>query len=261
MIRSFIPISILISCGCGEIEKQSFFPENNLRIPVDTELPSNIDQQQFEDTIDAAVLAMDSVIKGHNESLEVNRYWEDETVNASMTRYGSTVLVNMYGGLARHPLVKMESFALVISHELSHAYCWVYNDNPVYLDQYRKICSEGNADYDGAGSIVPLVLDELVKKGYQIDLSSTEFIDKKCSEFSKAEPKAYSLCVMGLNAGQQLADLLAELSEEEKPNYETPDQTVVTRTARSYPSTVQCRLDNYFTGTLHLPYSKCWYKY
>ena len=74
-------------------------------------------------------------------------------VNANCMRNNGVVTVNMYGGLARRPEVTPEGFALVLCHELGHA----YGGTP-YIFQQAQIAAEGQADYYGEQTCLKALL-------------------------------------------------------------------------------------------------------
>ena len=98
-----------------------FMPKNDLYIPAGLEYyGGGIDEQIFNNVIDKISKVYEPIIKARGGNLKVNRLWTDGTVNASAQRQGSTYLLNMYGGLARHSRTTEDGFALVMCHELGH---------------------------------------------------------------------------------------------------------------------------------------------
>lgn len=248
-----------VACGSNDIYNQ-FAPDNDMRIPAGVESAGGITEQQFNDIVQATKEALEPLAKANNEELIMEPNWKSAEVNAAMNRIGKTLHIYSWGGLARHPLVKVESYSLVMAHEGSHAFCWKYNNNVVYIDANRKICSEALADYNGNGDFNLAILKKLKNMGYEFSTTTTPKIDSSCAEKWERGTEDFDLCIVRLNAGLDLAALLAELTRDAVPNYETRDSTVVTKTNKSYPST-QCRADQYFDGVFHiLPYSSCWFK-
>ena len=154
----------------------------------------------------------------------------------------------MYGGLARRNEVTPDGFALVLCHELAHA----YGGKP-YVSPSNQIAAEGQADYFGAQSCLHALLPKIAT--YEAHKSTDAYIDSRCKTTAD-----YALCVRQLEAGQSLGRLLASMQKTDVPDYQTPDPTVVDRTLLSYPKTIQCRIDTYHNGTLNMPRPACWFK-
>ena len=243
--------------------KTSIFPENNRYIPVGVESVNGISEKAFNDIIDTAVEIFQPIAKEYNETLVYNSLWSNGTVNSNACRgcEAGKSIINGYGGLARAK-VSVESYALVASHELSHLYCAKFadtNHKAVIITRSDRMCSESNADYQGNGSIETLLIKGLIKKGYEFNLSTDNYIDTKCADTWSRDTLDYKLCVIRLNAGNELGALLADLNGDAIPSYDQRDTKVVSKTNQSYPSTL-CRLNNYWDSVFNLSYSKCWFK-
>ena len=224
------------------------FMEDNDLNTEDSGFMANVSEEQFRGIIKAAKALYDPMAARKNETLVINANWDDSTVNANCSRSGGTVTVNMYGGLARRPEVTPEGFALVLCHEIGHA----YGGEP-YIRVWDEIAAEGQADYYGAQTCLNKVLASIdYDKG---SLDATDYIQSRCRKMS-----SYDTCVRQLESGMSLGRLLSAMKKSSIPDYETPDPTVVPRTLTSYPKTIQCRLDTYHNGALNLPRPACWYK-
>ena len=206
-------------------------------------------QEQFNQIIDAGLELFKPLAAANNEKLVINKKWNDATVNANCSRSGGIVTINMYGGLARRPEIIPEGFALVLMHELNHA----YGGEP-YISVWRKMSAEGQADYMGTKEGLKKILSKIATS----DLEPTEFMKNSCLKF--IDENEQDLCIKGLLAGQSLGNLLAKIKNVSPPNYETPDTYITDETLTSYPKTVQCRLDTYFAGTLLNDRPLCWFK-
>jgi hypothetical protein len=234
-------------------EIRSFAPDNDLWMEDNFFSASNVSEELFNKIIDAGLKAYEPVAKKNREKIQVNRRWNDTTVNANVRRSGGVVEINMYGGLARRQEITPEGFALVLCHELGHA----YGDKP-YIQVSSKLSAEGQADYYGAGTCLDKVLRILPADETQI--TSTDYTVQKCGEKAAINSEEYSVCIRQFSGGQSTANLLAVLMKQPEPNYQKPDPLVVKKTELSYPKTVQCRLDSYHNGTLNLPRPACWFK-
>jgi len=230
----------------------SSLPENDLWTEDYFE-KSGAGEEMFNKVIDAAEVVYKPIAEEFGDtSLQINRKWEDSTVNANATRFFGKVTINMFGGLYRRPETTVEGFALVLCHELSHAY-----GREPYVRKWQKLSAEGQADYAGAKECMHKVMNVLKLEGYEVE--PTGFMEDTCASHFKEE-KRQELCVKSLVGGQSLGNLLATIKAEALPNFDTPDPTVVDETSLTYPATVQCRLDTYLNGTLQLKRPACWFK-
>lgn len=230
---------------------QSIFPENDLWKEDRFEQNSNIDQELFNRIIELGKKHYDPLAKENNESLKINANWSNSTVNANCSRRWGSVIINMYGGLARREEISPEGFMLVLCHELAHA----YGGKP-YIRPSSRLAAEGQADYYGAQVCAKKILTELVLDDYVIE--PTYFMEQTCMDSYVGGEK--EVCVRTLTAGQSLGRLMAVLMKKDEPDYETPDRKVVKKTVLSYPETIQCRLDTYLNGATNGPRPACWFK-
>jgi hypothetical protein len=235
---------MLSALGIGA-DGSLFMPENDLYLE-DVYDKSVAGEDVFNKMIDIADRLYQPVAQQNNERLVFNRYWSDSTVNASMMRSGGVVTVNMYGGLYRRPEITPESFAMVICHELGHAY-----GGMPYLRPATKISAEGQSDYYSAKVCIHKVMAE-VPESEENAAVVLPYADTVCTEEMGECPRA-------LRGALGLGQLLGKLSNT-TVSYETPDRTVVTRTELSYPKTAQCRLDTSRAGILGQERPLCWYK-
>ncbi|MBF0442096.1 MAG: hypothetical protein HQK54_09340 [Oligoflexales bacterium] len=223
---------------------RNFLPENDLDKYDWANYDSAVTEEVFNRVIDVALEVFQPVADKYGETISIARNWTSSTVNANVKRMGSTVYINMYGGLARRPEINEEGFALVLCHELGHA----YGGTP-FLNATTKIAAEGQADYYGAGvclkKIISVIVEELK------NFSPTSFMKSTCS--------GSSVCLYQLHAGLALGELLSVIKNQNTPSYETPDNTEVQSTVLSYPNTVQCRLDTYYAGVVGKNRPACWY--
>ncbi|MCM0607000.1 MAG: hypothetical protein KA715_12995 [Xanthomonadaceae bacterium] len=218
------------------------FPPNRLSLQDDLEA-GNVTETQFNQIIDKIVEYYKPIVKAHGGDLVAFKNWKDGTVNAYANQNGKTWEIHMFGGLARRPEVTPDGFALVVCHELGHHLAGY----PFY-DDSEWASSEGQSDY--------FATHACAKAGWggnkEKNLKSRKLVDPVAKEecdatYSKPEERA--LCYREADAGQSLADLLASLNSEKLPEFDTPDQSKVSRTDPSHPA-AQCRLDTYFQGAL-----------
>lgn len=233
-----------------------FLPENDLYLEdcINCESLSSkpVTQDLFNRIVDAGKKAFATNAKANNETLKINALWTNTTVNADCSRSNKIVTVNMYGALARRKEITPEGFALVLGHELEHA----YGGAPFYPNE--TLSAEGQADYMStkeAYAKIAVYVPEL-KGSTNVD----DFIMNTCAKkYGTFADNRYSNCLHMLSGGLSLANLLSVLNGDIIPNYTTPDLTIVSKTETSYPATTQCRLDTYLSGALNGLRPKCWF--
>ena len=145
-------------------------------------------------------------------------------------------LVDVSGALARRPELSIEGLALIVCHEVGHA----YGGKPEKRAPLFLASVEGQADYYGVGVCLKKVIGE-IDETYIVD--TTSFMEESCESY----PDSYT-CLRLLKAGQSATNFLTKLKEEPSASYETPDSTKVRRILKSYPDRVQCRLDTYYNA-------------
>jgi hypothetical protein len=244
---SFIASLLLVthSIACSENGSTGFFPENNLRIPVSSSQVSGISEQEFNHIIERYEKIYIPIAQESGGNLSVDRKWKDDKVNASATRMFKSWKVNMYGGLARHQDITADGFAMVLCHEIGHH----LGGAPKITSPIQRWASnEGQSDYF-AGL-------KCLRKGFLGDdneaivskMDVPPEVTMKCREAYKT-PVEQAICVRISMAGDSLAAVMASIRNAPRAKFDTPDQTVVTKTYHNHPA-AQCRLDTYFQGAL-----------
>lgn len=249
MVQRSLVIATLMVLGSfsyahqPKVGKCSFVPENNLRIPAFIE-GQGVTETEFNGVIDRAESIYTSVVRNKGAQLIVKRLWDNETVNAQAYRSGSSWYVDMFGGLARHPAMTKDGFALVLCHELGH-----------HLGGAPKIgtrwaTNEGQADYYAGLKCLRRVFaadnnSKIIRDRKEVDPT----LAKECSNSYKSDQDV-AICIRIGYAGLSVATLFKELKKEQQaPRFETPDPKVVVQTDHRHPAT-QCRLDTYFQGAI-----------
>ncbi len=242
-----ILMSLLISIhSFACVNGKGILPENDLYLGVDYKpINGGVTEVQFNSVLDRVENIYGGIIRSYGGQLKMNRLWSDGTVNASANRQGSTYVVNMYGGLARHQAITEDAFALVACHEVGHHIGGV----PRYTQRGGEWASvEGQSDYFATSKC----LRKLFASDNNVQIVSSMNVDplveSKCnSQFSDANDQA--ICKRISLAGLSSASLFADMSNQKKPAFNTPDNSKVSSTYESHPQ-YQCRLDTYFEGAI-----------
>ncbi len=232
--------------ACDEDGKTGFLPENDLKIGVFDKSRNNMTEARFNEIIDKVDAVYASVVKSKGGRLKWARNWKDGTVNASAQRtFWGTWKVNMYGGLARHPLVTDDGFALVVCHELGHHLGGAPQTGGLFM---KWASNEGQSDYFATLKCFRRVFGNDDNQEIIAKMNVPATVQTKCEEkFTLADDVA--LCVRSSMAGQSLAKLLGDLRGNSNVKFDTPDTSTVSKTNNAHPE-AQCRLDTYFQGAI-----------
>jgi hypothetical protein len=239
-------VSMIAAAPSAPKHRESFLPPNNLKHGISAKDTGGITEAQFNAVMDRMQALYGPIVAAHGGTLQINRLWTDDTVNASAQQEGGTWVLNMYGGLARDKAITQDGMALVACHEMGHH----LGGAPKYAGM-DWAANEGEADYfantkclhrffgDAAASTFsrPNVLSD--------DLALAQAACAK--SFKGGSDQA--LCVRSAVAGQSVTALFTELSGSAPSHFDTPDKSVVDATNDNHPAS-QCRLDTYFQGSL-----------
>jgi hypothetical protein len=237
-----LSLTVSASFACDIHGKSGFAPENNLRISQWDKATNGMTEERFLAIVKSVSDVYAPIVKSKGGTLSMNNKWTDDTVNASAMRTGSTWVVNMYGGLARHQLTTDDGFALVVCHELGHHIGGAPRKGTSWA------ANEGQADYFGSMKCLRRVLEKQDNIAIVSKMTIDEEATKKCESVYKNASEV-ALCQRIAMAGKSLGSLLGSLGGKPAVNFNTPDITKVKKTVDAHPA-AQCRLDTYFSGIL-----------
>ena len=232
--------------ACSEDGKGGFLPENDLYIPANTKnTRTGITQTQFNEVIDKVEAVYGPITSSVGGNLNIARLWDNGTVNAAAYPSGSEMNVLMYGGLARHPAITEDGFALVLCHEIGHH----IGGAPKKVMGWAS--NEGQADYFATlkclRKVFALEDNDAALKKMLVPIRVT----LSCSRQFKGKLDR-QICARSAMAGLSVSKLFQSLRGLEKaPSFTTPDTAKVASTFDGHPA-YQCRLDTYFQGALCL---------
>lgn len=231
--------------------RAAFVPANTLYISSEN-LNGGLTKEQFNNVIDKVASAYAPVIAAKGATLDMKRNWDDGTVNAYASRdftNGKTWTVAMFGGLARHPLVTEDGFAVVVCHELGHHLGGAPKKTQAFQVDPKWASNEGEADYFTTTKCLRKIFEnddnESILKTRTVPLE----VSSACAKsFSSAHEKF--LCQRVAFAGYEIAQFLNALGKGKRPvSFSTPDTKKVWKISNDHPA-AQCRLDTYFQGAL-----------
>lgn len=265
MLSKFFLLALVFFLSVGKtwascFDDSGFFPNSSaISIPTSYHNLFNLDavtEEEFNRVSDEVQKLYQPIFHERGEVLEVVKKWKSNTVNAyaKKSMIKKTSRVYMFGGLARHPLITTDGYTLVLCHEIGHhlgglplARAWASN--------------EGQADYFGTSKCLRKYFSTQDSAAIVANMTIPAKVQSQC--FSSFGPsRDHALCVRGSMAGFSLANVLNALSsggsrswggaagtDSAKPDFETPDTSVVTQTFSAHPQ-AQCRLDTYFAGAI-----------
>lgn len=209
------------------------FPENDLykQDCLDCENAS-MTEAQFKNVMAQVQAVYAPIAKSQGGVLKIQGDWKDPTVNAYASKEGNVWNVSMFGGLARRPETTLDGFMLVVCHEVGHH----LGGYPFYSES--DMASEGQSDYFATQACAKKIWGRGVE---------TLPAPASYKSWCQARGGDVTACTRSLLAGDSLAQLLAKLNGEKKPQYNTPDNSISTRTYEGHPKAQQ-RLDTYLAG-------------
>lgn len=221
------------------------FPENSLSYPVGAKSLRGISESEFHQVIDKVMRIYAPKIEALGGTLNISRSWANDKVNASTNRFAHVYQVNMFGGMARHPMMTRDGFTLVLCHEIGHH---LGGAPKVKNTDQRWASNEGQADYWATLKCLREVFwDENnaeIVKGFQIP----QVVRKGCADVYQTELETL-ICERSNMAGLAVGKLYASLVDQNSPQFETPSSKIVRETSDHHPH-FQCRLDTFFQGAL-----------
>jgi hypothetical protein len=247
LLISAIALLSLPTWACTEDGSEGFVPENNMKISVNAKRLGGLTEAQFNNAIERVEVLYAPIVAQQGGKLVISRAWSDATVNAYAQRSGSSWMVNMFGGLARHETITEDGMSLVVCHEIGHHIGGAPKKASAWSNSWAS--NEGQADYFSNLKCLrrTFLNDDNIAIVSQMDVPAS--LTTACnSAWSTAEDQA--ICIRGGIAGDSVAKLFAALRNQAEPaKFETPDAAVVSTTNDNHPAT-QCRLDTYFQGSL-----------
>lgn len=230
--------------SCDRHGKSGFAPKNNMKISQWDKDTNGMTKQKFLEIINEVYNIYSPIVKERGGDLTMKNFWEDDTVNASAERAAGDVwIVNMYGGLARHPKTTNDGFSMIVCHELGHH----IGGAPLYRDD-EWASNEGQADYFAAMKCMRRVfLNQENRK-----IVSRMIVDPEATKQCQSvytDDNEIAICERIAMAGKSLGSVLASITGGSSVKFNTPDKTVVRSTFDGHPE-AQCRLDTYFQGIL-----------
>lgn len=239
-----------------------FLPPNDMKIPVGAKIRSNfittggggITEAQFNKVMDRIERLYKPVVAQEGGVLQIKRLWTDPQVNAAATRKGSTWVLEMYGGLARHQATNEEGMALVACHELGH-HLGGAPKNKGWFGMVDWSTDEGGADYFATLKCLRNYFAEDDNETILAARPADPFAVARCnSQFTQHADQL--LCQRAALGATSTSLMFMDMGHEPvAASFATPDPTIATFLPEDNPdpnadvhSATQCRMDTFFNG-------------
>lgn len=229
----------------------TFIPPEDIKNPyqVFSERDANMTKAEFNAVIKHAKEMYAPIIKSHGGTLKINALWDDDTLNASASQFFGQWTVNMYGGLARHPEMTLDGFAMVLCHELGHHLAGFAFKKGGFSLGGVWAANEGQSDYFAAHSCARELWKDDLELNATFKDQMPEVVIESCNVAWETEADR-NLCYRVNAGGESLARVLSALGKDPvAPDFETPDTNKVNVTDSSHPD-AQCRLDTTYAASL-----------
>jgi hypothetical protein len=242
MKRIFLTLIFFSNLNAEEVI--TCFPKSEMKFYKENKSIDGISEAEFIQLSSRVEKTMGPLIKENTgKKLIINPRWSDATVDASATRDESlNPVVNINGGLARHPQMTRDGLLLLLCHEVGHHLGGAPKSFRGNTTVRGWSSAEGEADYFASTKCLPRVFsDGLETKSLDLEIDTINLKDafQKCKD---------DTCTRIILAGKAVSDVFASIKKGSNiPNILGNDVTVVDKTYYLHPNP-QCRLDTYVAG-------------
>jgi hypothetical protein len=248
----------------------SMFPPNNLRFPV--RAGGHISEVMFRQFLQVAQQTYAPIFRQAGLGLlQIVPRWESPDVNAQayplereVSPGGPKVIVRMvdiFGGLARHPMMSAEGLLLVVCHEIGHHIAG-YPHYGQSQGQASWGSNEGQSDYFATAKCGRMIFGQLrdnVQWAQRAPVPTE--VRVACNANFPGDRNQAAICMRQSLGGLSLARVLGSFAPRAIPvDFRNMSREVVAATFDGHPE-AQCRLDTYFAGAIcqadpRIPFSK-----
>jgi hypothetical protein len=246
LLKGIFALAIMVSASTENVKHlcNGYLPPNDLKIGVNDKFASGgLTKEQFISVLREAKQAYSQTFETLGRPLVILTAWDSEDVNAMAYVEDGQSVVAFYGGLARHPMTTMDSYRLVVCHELGH-----HIGGAPSVSFLTRMAAEGQADYYGAVKCMKRLL-----KGQEniaiLEDEKTPLLALQTCQAVYETKEEQAICVRTQMAAVTAGSLIASLTGAQATRLETPSELIVTKTIRGYPS-AQCRTDTQAMGAV-----------
>jgi hypothetical protein len=172
------------------------------------------------------------------DQTDLNAYARQETQNGVELWW-----ILIYGGFAKHPRLTVEALDFALCHELGH-HLGGFPFNPG--SQWMAV--EGEADYFAAQACLRKLWSKQTEVNAKFRETVPVLVKEKCDN-AWAVASDQDLCYR-INRAAMDELTLQEQTFKSPPQYDTPDQSVVSKTMGYDHPSPQCRIDTILSATL-----------
>jgi hypothetical protein len=206
---------------------------------------TGISEARFNEIADKIGNIYSPIISALGGKLILNKRWSFASTNPFAYRYRDKWTLELSGGLARHPLMTEDAYALAVCHELGH----LLGGAPKFKDPIKQLYSnEGEADYFAALKCLRLYFLSEDNATFLSTAKIPPILGRSCKK-SYSKKIEQDICIRIGLAGLENGKFFASLEKTSEPSFETPDKSIVTLTEDKHPH-AQCRLDTYLQGAI-----------
>lgn len=139
------PLLLILVISLFSIANAECIPkdERHRNMFITQSAATGISQKTFETVLDTLENHYAPIMRARGCPLQVNRLWNDGTVNAQAYIEDGKCQIDMFGGLARYKGMTQNGFLMVACHELGHH----LGGAPRYGHNTDWAAVEGQADY------------------------------------------------------------------------------------------------------------------
>ncbi len=228
--------------------KATFLPENEILFAPFAAGPSNMNEQEFNQIIENINKIYQPVVAKLGGKLNMKGQWNSERLNAGARQMFGSWQVQITGGLARHPELSQDAFALILCHELGHHIAGFPFAEPSMPLEGKWAASEGQSDYFSTQVCAKRIWKNDLETNAQFRFKVSEQIRFQCDRLWQNE-NDQNLCYRILSASQSMTRTMAAIKGQAAPQFSTPDNSQVENSFSGHPA-IQCRMDTVLKGAL-----------
>jgi hypothetical protein len=220
------------------------FPKNNLRYGLKQKNNTGVKLYELTEIVSNFEKIFGTYIKNtFKKKIIINTEWENDRVNAFATRDdNNNPVINILGGMVRHPDMTKDGMYLILCHELGHQLGGAPKKFRGTSQKRSWSSAEGQADYFSVTKCLPKIF-----KNHEENKRLLALVDE--DNYQKAKLKCSNdQCIRIVLAGLSVGKVFASLKTSwEEPKIESEYDLNVASTNYNHPAP-QCRLLTYISG-------------
>lgn len=222
------------------------FPKNDLRFGLNMKSGEGITFFEIQEMVKNFKQTFDPIIeKQFGKKLFINIEWDNDRVNAHATRddYNNAV-INILGGMVRHPEMTRDGMYMIMCHELGHQFGGAPKKFRGRSTKRSWSSAEGQADYFAVTKCLPRLFSNSQENKRLLALVDEEAYQQASAKCG--DEKCVRMVLAGLSVGRVFASLK---NSWKMPSIDATIQNQVSSTNYKHPIP-QCRVDTFISGSL-----------